>query len=119
MQYLTEKYDHYVISKYSPKEQHGVKGPNVLNMLVNILKQYVFGKEIYSTLELKAASLVRILVQKHVFFNANKRMALISLGAFLNINGYQLTIINTEATDCKIATDDLEEEIISQWVKLI
>ncbi|MCT1660675.1 hypothetical protein [Staphylococcus epidermidis] len=65
MQYLTEKYYHYVISKYSPKEQQGVKGPNVLNMLVNMLKQYVFGKEIYSTLELKAASLVRNLVQKH------------------------------------------------------
>lgn len=68
-------------------------------MLVNILKQYIFGKEIYSTLELKAASLVRNLVQKHVFFNANKRTALISLCAFLNINGYQLTIINTEATN--------------------
>ena len=79
----------------------------------------MFGKEIYSTLELKAVSLVRNLVQKHVLFNGNKRKALISLGAFLNINGYQLTIINTETTDCKIATDDLEEEIISQWVKLI
>lgn len=79
----------------------------------------MFGKEIYSTLELKAVSLVRNLVQKHVLFNGNKRKALISLGAFLNINGYQLIIINTEATDCKIATDDLEEEIISQWVKLI
>ena len=84
-----------------------------------MLKQYVFGKEIYSTLELKAVSLVRNWVQKHVLFNGNKRKTLISLGAFLNINGYQLTIINTEATDCKIATDDLEEEIISQWVKLI
>ncbi|MGX0297664.1 hypothetical protein ACUXKU_002336 [Staphylococcus epidermidis] len=27
MQYLTENYYHYVISKYSPKEQHGVKVP--------------------------------------------------------------------------------------------
>ena len=122
MQYLTEKdiitLNVYVISKYSPKEQHGVKDPNALNMLVNMPKQYVFGKELYDTLELKAASLVYNLVQKHVFFNGNKRTALISLGVFLNMNGYQLTASNIEAADymVEIATDDLQESDIGKWI---
>jgi len=122
MQYLTEKdiitLNVYVISKYSPKEQQGVKDPNALNMLVNMPKQYVFGKELYSTLELKAASLVYNLVQKHVFFNGNKRTALISLGVFLNMNGYQLTASNIEAADymVEIATDDLQESDIEKWI---
>ncbi|MCG1072427.1 type II toxin-antitoxin system death-on-curing family toxin [Staphylococcus epidermidis] len=123
MQYLTEKdiitLNVYVISKYSPKEQHGVKDPNALNMLVNMPKQYVFGNELYSTLELKAASLVYNLVQKHVFFNGNKRTALLSLGVFLNMNGYQFTASNIEAADymVKIATNDLQESEIEKWIK--
>lgn len=122
MQYLTEKdiitLNVYVISNYSPKEQQGVKDPNALNMLVNMPKQYVFGKEIYETLELKAASLVYNLVQKHVFFNGNKRTALISLGVFLNMNGYQLTVSNIEAADymVEIATEDLQESDIEKWI---
>ncbi|QJE26598.1 type II toxin-antitoxin system death-on-curing family toxin [Staphylococcus caprae] len=123
MQYLTEKdiitLNVYVISKYSPKEQQGVKDPNALNMLVNMPKQYVFGHEVYDTLELKAASLVYNLVQKHVFFNGNKRTALLSLGVFLNMNGYQLTASNIEAADymVKIATNDLQESDIEKWIK--
>lgn len=70
MRYLTEKeiitLNVYVIEKYSPKE------PTELNMLVNAPQQYVFGREQYLTIELKAANLVRNLVKKHVFYNGNK-----------------------------------------------
>jgi len=34
----------YVINKYSPKEQIGVKEPTALNMLVNAPKQHVLVK---------------------------------------------------------------------------
>ncbi len=67
----------YVISKQSGKEKDGVKGGNGLNMLVNMVKEYVFGKEIYWRVELKGGSLVGMLVEKDVFFKGNKRMGLI------------------------------------------
>ncbi|WP_257243691.1 MULTISPECIES: Fic family protein [unclassified Staphylococcus] len=53
-------------------------------MLVNAPKQYVFGHEQYHyhTIELKAANLVRNLVEKHVLFNGNKRTALITMIVF-------------------------------------
>jgi death-on-curing protein len=123
MQYLTEKdiitLNVYVINKYSPNEQIGVKEPNALNMLVNAPKQCVFGEEQYPTLELKAANLVRNLVQKHVFYNGNKRTALMTLVVFLKMNGYQFNASNEEVADymVKIATDDLQEADIKQWIK--
>lgn len=123
MQYLTEKdiitLNIYVIKKYSPNEQIGVKEPTALNMLVNAPKQYVFGQEQYATLELKAANLVRNLVQKHVFYNGNKRTTLMTLIVFLKMNGYQFNASNEEVADymVKIATDDLQEADIQQWIK--
>lgn len=122
MQYLTEKdiitLDIYVINKYSPKEQIGVKEPTALNMLVNAPKQYVFGIEQYPTIELKAANLVRNLVKKHVFYNGNKRTALMSLIVFLELNGYQLKVPNKEASNymVKLANEDIEEEEIALWI---
>ncbi|SUM53507.1 phage protein [Staphylococcus epidermidis] len=123
MRYLTEKeiitLNVYVIEKYSPKEPIGVKEPTALNMLVNAPQQYVFGREQYPTIELKAANLVRNLVKKHVFYNGNKRTALMTLIVFLRVNGYQFNATNDEAVEymVKIATEDLQEVDIEHWIK--
>ncbi|QLK85486.1 type II toxin-antitoxin system death-on-curing family toxin [Staphylococcus sp. 17KM0847] len=123
MRYLKEKdiitLNVYVINKYSPNEQIGVKEPIALNMLVNAPKQYVFGEELYPTIELKASNLFRNLIQQHVFYNGNKRTALMALVVFLKINGYQFRAGNEEAVDyiVKIATDDLQEADIEKWIK--
>ncbi|GEQ06597.1 type II toxin-antitoxin system death-on-curing family toxin [Staphylococcus gallinarum] len=123
MQYLTEKdiitLNVYVINKYNPNEQIGVKETTALNMLINAPKQYVIGEEQYPTLELKAANLVRNLVQKHVFYNGNKRTALMILVVYLKMNGYQFNASNEEAAYymVKIATDYLQEADIEQWIE--
>lgn len=122
MRYLTEKeiitLNVYVIEKYSPKEHIGVKEPTALNMLVNAPQQYVFGSEQYPTIELKAANLVRNLVKKHVFYNGNKRTALMTMIVFLKVNGYQFNVTNDEAVEymVRIATEDLQEADIEQWI---
>lgn len=123
MRYLTEKeiitLNVYVIEKYSPKEPIGVKEPTALNMLVNAPQQYVFGREQYPTIELKAANLVRNLVKKHVFYNGNKRTALMTMIVFLKVNGYHFNATNNEAVEymVRIATEDLQEADIEQWIK--
>ncbi|MFI3547152.1 type II toxin-antitoxin system death-on-curing family toxin [Mammaliicoccus sciuri] len=122
MHYLTEKdiitLNIYVINKYSPKEQIGVKEPTALNMLVNAPKQYVFGQEQYPTIELKAANLVRNLVKKHVFHNGNKRTAFMALIVFLELNGYKFMVSNKEAVNymVKLATEDINEDEIALWI---
>ncbi|WP_232183240.1 type II toxin-antitoxin system death-on-curing family toxin [Mammaliicoccus sciuri] len=123
MHYLTEKdiitLNIYVINKYSPKEQIGVKEPTALNMLVNAPKQYVFGQEQYPTIELKGANLVRNIVKKHVFHNGNKRTAFISLIVFLELNGYKFMVSNKEAVNymVKLATKDINEGEIAVWIR--
>ena len=76
MEYLTEKdiiiLNTFLIKKYSPKEQIGVKEPTALHMTVESPKQDVFGMELYPTLELKAANLYRNIVMKYIFYNGNK-----------------------------------------------
>lgn len=122
MFYLTEKdiitLNIYVINKYSPKEQIGVKEPTALNMLVNAPKQHVFGQEQYPAIELKAANLVRNLVKKHVFHNGNKRTAFMALIVFLELNGYKFVVSNKEAVNymVKLATDDINEDEIALWI---
>lgn len=123
MLYLTEKdiitLNIYVINKYSPKEQIGVKEPTALNMLVNAPKQHVFGQEQYPTIELKGANLVRNIVKKHVFHNGNKRTAFISLIVFLELNGYKFMVSNKEAVNymVKLATEDINEDEIAVWIR--
>lgn len=124
MFYLTEKdiitLNIYVINKYSPKEQIGVKEPTALNMLVNAPKQHVFGQEQYPTIELKAANLVRNLVKKHVFHNGNKRTAFMALIVFLELNGYKFKVSNKEAVNymVKLATEDINEDEIALWISV-
>ncbi|MBW0763158.1 type II toxin-antitoxin system death-on-curing family toxin [Mammaliicoccus lentus] len=122
IRYLTEKeiitFNIYVIQKYSLKETIGVVDATALNMLVNAPKQYVFGIEQYPTLALKASNLFRNLVEKDVFYNGNKRTAFMCLNIFLNLNGYELEVNTKEAIDftVMIATHDLQEDDIEQWI---
>ncbi|RXK17511.1 type II toxin-antitoxin system death-on-curing family toxin [Macrococcus sp. DPC7161] len=122
MEYLTEKdiiiLNTFLIKKYSPKEQIGVKEPTALHMTVESQKQDVFGMELYPTLELKAANLYRNIVMKHIFYNGNKRTAFMALNVFLRKNGKRLVVDQMEAVEftVKIATDKLEEKEIAKWI---
>ncbi len=77
----------YLIKSGSPAEPIGVKEPTALNMCVESVNQSVYGKELYPTLEEKAAILYINLIQKHCFHNGNKRTAHMALTIFLKLNG--------------------------------
>lgn len=125
IRYLTERelvmINTLQIQRYSPEEQIGVKEPTALNMCVALPKQAVFDKELYPTLFDKAAILYQKLVQKHCFYNANKRTALVALHTFLRLNGLELHVGNKEIEDYTVlvATDkNLTHEMIAAWLKI-
>lgn len=89
-------------------------------MCVSLPKQDVFGKELYPTIFDKAAILYQKLVQKHCFYNGNKRTALVALVTFLRLNNVTLQVSNKDIEDytVAIATDkSLTWEIISMWLE--
>lgn len=101
MRYVTDKeviaINVAVIKKYSPGEILGVKDPSLLDSAVNRPMQSAFGEEAYLSVFEKAGALFESLAKNHVFYNANKRTAFLSLTIFLRYNGYRLVIPTEEA----------------------
>lgn len=101
MRYLTDKeviaINVAAIKKYSPGELSGVKDPGLLDSAINRPKQSAFGEDAYPSLYEKAAALFESIAQNHVFYNANKRTAFVSLVVFLRYNGYKLMLTTEEA----------------------
>lgn len=98
------------IETYNPTEQVGVKEPNALNMCVEQPKQEVFGRVLYPTLEDKAAILYELLVNKHCFYNGNKRTAAMALYTFLSLNGFELTASNQDLVEFTVSIAELRGE---------
>lgn len=124
IRYLTERelviINTLQIKRYSPKEPVGVKEPTALNMCVSLPAQNVFGKELYPTIFDKAAILYQKLVQKHCFYNANKRTALVALHSFLRLNHINLHVDNKTMEDYTVlvATDkELTWQLIAKWIE--
>jgi death-on-curing family protein len=111
----------FLIRTYSPNEDTGVKEAALLNSAVNRPKQSAFGRDAYPTIFQKAAALFQSLAQNHPFFNANKRTAFAALEAFLEKNGYTLSVETPEEIDFTVEIADQENEIdiakISIWIE--
>ena len=63
------------------------KDKGALKGILDQIAQYVFGKEVYPSIEEKAANLLYFLVKDHVFADGNKRIAALLYLAFLHKNG--------------------------------
>ncbi len=74
-----------------PISPPGVKDETMLGSAV-YRPQTANGVEVkYPTVEMAASALLHALINDHPFHNGNKRTALVSMGAFLYENGFQLT----------------------------
>lgn len=106
IRYLTEEelilLNTLLISKYSPREQKGVKFPDLLSSAVNRPKQTVFGKDAYNTMYEKAAAMIESLARNHAFHSANKRVAFTGMVQFLRYNGYKFFMSQKQAEDFTI-----------------
>ncbi|BBD87499.1 type II toxin-antitoxin system death-on-curing family toxin (plasmid) [Staphylococcus argenteus] len=91
----------------------------MLDMVVQSVKQEVFGTVLYPTIEEKGANIYMNLATKHPFANANKRTALTCLGIFLERNGKLLDVDNNEAVEFtrRVVNEHLDQEIIVDWIK--
>lgn len=63
------------------------KEKGTLKGILDQIAQYVFGEEVYPSIDEKAANLLYFLVKDHVFADGNKRIAALLYLAFLHKNG--------------------------------
>ncbi|MCL1630791.1 type II toxin-antitoxin system death-on-curing family toxin [Sporolactobacillus sp. CPB3-1] len=111
----------FLIRKYSPEEDIGIKDAHLLESAINRPRASAFGADAYPTLFTKAAALFQSLAQNHAFFNANKRTAYASLEVFLRKNGYKIHADPNEKEDFTVKISDQENKIatsqISTWIE--
>lgn len=127
IRYLSEKelvaINYAVIKQISPAEDFGVKNPSALKSVVNQPRQNVFGTELYPTVYDKAAIFFEMVVNKHCFFNGNKRTSVMALYVFLRKNNIRLTASNQEIADYAVQVavqkgkERLRNEEIAQWIQ--
>lgn len=88
--YLKEKECKEAILKTKFAKQSDLFGKEraegMLKGILDQIQQNVFGKELYPTLEEKAANFLYMLVKDHIYFDGNKRLAAILFLEFLNRN---------------------------------
>lgn len=98
---------------------HGVRDYNAILSLCALPAQYVFGKEIYPTVFMKAAVYARNIIGGHPFLDGNKRTAMITAAVFLENNDYEIIAKKgmIEKFALRIISDKLNLEEIALWLK--
>ncbi|SIS62853.1 type II toxin-antitoxin system death-on-curing family toxin [Salimicrobium flavidum] len=103
MRYLTEQeviaINYFLIDRYSPGEQKGIKDASLMNSAVERSKQSAFGEEAYQDVYEKGAALFESIAKNHCFQNGNKRTAFVALLQFLSYNGYHFVMEQKTAED--------------------
>ena len=71
------------------------------------------------TLFALAASYAYGFAKNHCFSDGNKRIALVSIDVFLQLNGYELVASEVEAVDTiiQLAAGKLDEASLAQWIE--
>ena len=76
------------------------------------------GKELYPSLEEKAATLLYLIVKNHSFVDGNKRIGMYIMMAFLEMNGIRIQCSDEELvhTGLSVADGSMGYEELLQWV---
>jgi death-on-curing protein len=99
-------------------DQRGVQNPSGLLSAVYAPRQTFDKKDLFESTLLKAAALMRSLVENHPFINGNKRTAVISTIIFLQDNGYDLTVEDRKLLRlAKGVALGMSIERIQRWLK--
>lgn len=98
---------------------HGVRNHHAVLSVESLPKQTASGKELYSTVFLKAAVYTRNIIMSHPFVDGNKRTGMTAASVFLENNGYKIVAKKgqIEKFALKIIRNRSELETIAEWFK--
>ncbi len=97
---------------------NGIRDAGLLDSALNSPFQTFDGKEIYSSLLLKAAVMCRSIISNHPFVDGNKRTGIHVMLTFLELNGVKPKYTQKELIDLgfDIASGDLNYNAILDWL---
>ena len=96
----------------------GIRDEGLLDLALNNPFQSFDGKELYPSIQAKAARLCFGLVKNHAMLDGNKRLGAHIMLIFLALNGYELSYSQKELSDVilALASGDIGEKEILQWI---
>lgn len=98
----------------------GIRDRGLLDAAVNVPFQSFGGRELYPSIEQKAARLGSGLVQNHAFLDGNKRIGAHAMLVFLAINDIHLSYEQEELVDLflSLASGNKKYPDVLQWIIL-
>lgn len=96
----------------------GVRDEGLLDSAIESPFQSFGGKELYPSIQSKAARLCYGLVKNHAMIDGNKRIGAHAMLVFLAVNGYELKYTQKELSDLilDVADSNKSFEDIIEWV---
>lgn len=96
----------------------GVRDDGLLDSALNSPFQSFDGEDIYKTIQAKAARLGFSLVNNHAFVDGNKRIGLLVMMTFLEMNGIILECSNEELIELGLglASNKLDDKYLLDWI---
>ena len=96
----------------------GVRDANMLDASINSPSHTFGGEYLYPTLQAMAAHLAFSLIKNHPFLDGNKRIGILSMMVFLDINGLPVTCTNDELISLGIGLADssIAEPELIDWI---
>ena len=98
-----------------------VRDLGLLDSALHRPRSTAFGEDIYPTIEMKAGAILHSLVGNHALVDGNKRLGLLSLVVFLDLNGYDLDLglDETYSLIMEIAATDLGVEDVAKRLTVL
>jgi len=96
----------------------GVRDINMLDASVNSPFHTFGGQYLYPTLQAMAAHLSFSLIKNHPFLDGNKRIGILSMLVFLDINGLPVTCTDSELVSLGLglAESSINESELIEWI---
>ncbi len=96
----------------------GIRDEGMLDLALNYPFQSFEGRELYPSIQAKAARLCFGLVKNHAMLDGNKRLGTHVMLVFLALNGYELSYSQKELSDVilALASGEIGEKEILQWI---
>ena len=97
----------------------GIRDKAALESALAQPKMTFEGKDLYPSLQEKAAALCYSLVNNHPFIDGNKRVGHAAMEVFLVMNGYEIeaAIDEQEEIMLKLASSNIERSDFLDWLK--